>query len=100
MFDRNERWEYEAWAEHYKVNDEIHNALTLALDLHQGRSLQVSDVSDYSVTCPFLVAFLWFLLTSRYLHQLKQMSHDKSDELAHQYTRVHWLEQDNAHLLT
>ena len=26
--------------------------------------------------------------------------HDKSDKLAHQYTRVHWLEQDNAHLLT
>ena len=26
--------------------------------------------------------------------------HDKSDKLAHQYTRVHSLEQDNAHLLT
>ena len=28
------------------------------------------------------------------------MSRDKSDELAHQFTRVHWLEEDNAHLLT
>jgi hypothetical protein len=27
------------------------------------------------------------------------MSRDKSDELAHQYTRVYWLEQDNARLL-
>ena len=62
VFDCNERWEYKAWAKHYKVNDEIYNALTLALDLHQGRSLQVSDVSDYPATCPF--AFLWFLLTS------------------------------------
>ncbi|XP_039787204.1 translation initiation factor IF-2-like [Panicum virgatum] len=61
VFDHNERWEYKAWGEHYKVNDEIHNALTLALDLHQGRSLQVSD--------------------------LKQMSRDKSNELAQQYTR-------------
>jgi len=34
------------------------------------------------------------------LQQLKQMSRDKSDGLAQQYTRVHWLEQDNAHLLT
>jgi hypothetical protein len=84
--------------EHYKVNDEIHNAPTLALDLHRGRSLQVSDVSDYEATCPF--AFLLFLLTSFRLQQLKQMSHDKSDELAHQYTRVHWLEQDNARLIT
>ena len=62
VFDCNERWEYKAWAKHYKVNDEIYNALTLALNLHQGRSLQVSDVSDYPATCPF--AFLWFLLTS------------------------------------
>ena len=31
--------------------------------------------------------------------RLKQMSHDKSDELAHQFTRVHWLEEDNARLL-
>ncbi|XP_039787191.1 uncharacterized protein LOC120653534 [Panicum virgatum] len=34
---------YKAWAENYKVNDEIYNALTLALDLYQGRSFQVSD---------------------------------------------------------
>ena len=99
VFDRNERWEHEAWGEHYKVNDEIYNALTLALDLHRERSLQVSDVSYYRTTCSFLVAFLWFLLTFPCLQQLKQMSRDKSDELAHQYTRVHWLEQDNTHLL-
>jgi len=28
------------------------------------------------------------------------MSRDKSDELAHQFTRVYWLEEDNARLLT
>ena len=83
VFDRNELWEYEAWAEHYKVNDEIYNALTLSLDLHRERSLQVSDVSNYPAACSFLVAFLWFFLTSSRFQQLKQMSRDKSDELAH-----------------
>jgi hypothetical protein len=34
------------------------------------------------------------------LQRLKQMSRDKSDELDHQFTRVHWLEEDNARLLT
>ena len=28
------------------------------------------------------------------------MSRDKSDELAHQFTKVYWLEEDNARLLT
>jgi len=58
VFDRNERWEYEAWAEHYKANDEIYSTLTFALDLHRGWSLQANDISDYPATCPF--AFLWF----------------------------------------
>ena len=33
------------------------------------------------------------------LQLLKQMLCDKSDELAHQFTRVYWLEKDNARLI-
>ena len=58
VFDHNERWEYDAWAEHYKANNEIYSALSFALDLHRGWSLQASDVSDYPGICPFAV--LWF----------------------------------------
>ena len=53
VFDCNEQWEYDAWAEHYKANDEIYSALTFALDIHRGWSLQASDVSGYPATCPF-----------------------------------------------
>ena len=60
VFNRNERWEHEARGEYFKVSAKIDDALTLALDLHRGRSLQAGNVSDYPAICPFLVAFLWF----------------------------------------
>ena len=62
VFAYNERWEYEVWAAQYEVSDQIKTALTHALDLHQGRNLHISDVSDYPATFPFLIAFMWFRL--------------------------------------
>ena len=47
-----------------------------------------------------LCVFVVFLLTYFCSQRLKQMSRDKCDELAHQFTRVYWLEEDNARLLT
>jgi hypothetical protein len=64
VFDRNEQWEYEAWGLHYEVNDEIETGLARLLDLHRGRNLQTSDVTDYPGACLFLVVLMWSLLTS------------------------------------
>ena len=81
-FARNEQWEYDVWEAHYEVGDQIETALNHALELHRGRNLQISDVSDYPATCPFLIAFMWSSLMSFCLQQLMQMSRDKCDELA------------------
>ena len=44
--------------------------------------------------------FMYLLLTPFRSQQLKKISHDKSAELAQQYSKVQWLEQWNTNLIT
>ena len=79
-FERNERKESEAWEGYDQANYDIERALAFALDIHRGFHLQVGDVSIVLQ----LVPLRFVVLCSRpsTLQQLKQMSSDKSDELA------------------
>ena len=98
-FSRQEREEEEVWKAQYEVGSQIQAALELALRLHKTSDFEISRVSalpqDLSTLDPICVSSAYNLHPQR----LRQISRDKSTELAQQYSEVQWLERQNATLI-
>ena len=86
-FDHKERTKIESWEGYDQAKYDIERSLAFALDIHRGFHLQVGDVSTVLQLVP--LCFCGFLLTSFHLQWLKQKTCNKSDELAHQFTRAY-----------
>ena len=98
-FSRNEWEEEEVWKAQYQVGSQIQAALDRALQLHKTTDFQISNVSalpqNSSVSAHIYISSAPTLHSQR----LKEISRDKSAELAQQYSEVQWLEQQNTTLI-
>ena len=92
-FNRNEQEEEEVWKAQYEVGSQIQAALKRAFQLHKTMNFAISSVSalpwDSSTSDLICVSSAYTLHPQR----LRQISRDKSAELAQQYSKVQWLEQ-------
>ena len=81
-FDRNEWEEEELWRAQYEVGSQIQAALDRALQIHSAMDFDITNVTafprDLSVSDHVYVSSAHDLCSQR----LKQISHDKSVELA------------------
>ena len=87
-FNRNEQEEEEVWKAQYEVGSQIQAALERAFQLHKTMDFEISSVSalprDSSISDLICVSSTYTLHPQR----LRQISHDKSAELAQQYSEV------------
>ena len=96
-FNRNEQ--EEVWKAQYEVGSQIQAALERAFQLHKTTDFEISSVSalprDSSISDLICASSAYTLHPQR----LRQISRDKSVELAQQHSEVQWLEQQNATLI-
>jgi hypothetical protein len=81
--------EEEAWKAQYDVGTQIHDALGRAFQFHQKTDFLINKVST----------FTWESLMLPRLERLREISHNKSAELARLYSQLRWLGQYNASLV-
>ena len=87
------------WKAQYEVGSQIQAVLDRALQLHKTTDFQISIVS--ALPRDSFVSDLICVSSAYTLHpqRLRQISRDKSAELAQQHYKVQWLEQWNASLI-
>ena len=91
-FNRSEQEEEEVWKAQYEVGSEIQATLERAFQLHKTTDFEISSVSalprDSSISDLICVSSAYTL----HPQWLRQISRNKSAELAQQHSEVQWLE--------
>ena len=98
-FSRNEQEEEEVWKAQYEIGSQIQAALDRAFLLHKKTDFEISNVN--ALPRDSFVSDLIYVSSAYTVHpqRLRQISRDKSAELAQQYSKVQWLEQWNTNLI-